>query len=152
MRIDRYQKQAIVSAIFQDVPKPDNNLIKRQAQEALVAAMSPLARELYVTSPRALASECWSTIFDRQQHRLIVGDADSEEVLKPWSSAKNAYDAAKRSLTSAIESCTSLKQLHDRLPEFAAYFPTKDAPAVNLPAIANLVTDLMKLGWKGATK
>jgi hypothetical protein len=40
-----------------------------------------------------------------------------------------------------------------RLPEFEKYFPAEDAPiSKNLPALANMVADLTKLGWpKGKT-
>lgn len=52
-------------------------------------------------------------------------------------------------LTAAIGACTTLKRAKEALPEFEKYLPEdRETTGVgNLPAIANLVTDLMHLGW-----
>lgn len=58
-------------------------------------------------------------------------------------------NALKAKLTAAIAACFTLKQAKERLPEFVKYLPTdRDSTGTsNLPAVANLVADLVQLGW-----
>lgn len=149
MKLNQYQKDEIVAAIFQDVPTPNSDDIESAIQAEIVKAMSPDVRRVYKNTPNALAkgdSHCG--IFDRRSVRFVVGDADEKPIIAPWVSARKKYDEAKLSLHQAINACTTLKQLQDRLPEFAAYFPSEDKPTPNLPAIANLMTTMMQLGWQ----
>lgn len=148
MKLNQFQKDAIVAAIFQDVPTPNRDDIEAAIQAEIVKAMSPDVRRVYKKTPNALArGESHYCIFERRSVRFIVGDADEKGIIAPWVEAKKKYDDAKLSLRSAIQACSTLKQLQDRLPEFAAYFPSEDKPTPNLPQIANLMTTMMQLGW-----
>jgi hypothetical protein len=84
-----------------------------------------------------------------------VGDVTEkqlEEILKPYKEEDNAVYDARRKLCAIVEGCSTLKQLQTLLPEFVDYMPTEAAPTKNLPAVANMVSDLSKLGWpKGKT-
>jgi hypothetical protein len=159
MRIDKYDKQAIVKAIMADVPKPDK--VKRRAdlQAAIVKAMSPAVRKVFRESPGALKTHyfndllydgmAWST------REIVVGDVSEDklkELIAPYKAEDEAIRSAKAKLEGAIEGCTTRKALMTRLPEFEKYFPAEGAPiSKNLPALANVVADLSKLGWpKGA--
>lgn len=149
MKLTKYQKEAIVRAIFQDVPHAKSADIHAAVQKAIVAAMSPTCRRAYVACPKALrTTHTYAVTFERDHIAFVIGDADFDAVLTPWVEARDTYFKARERLTQAVESCTTLKQLNEMLPEFAAYFPTEGAPTKNLPAVANLVADLMKLGWK----
>lgn len=157
MKLTKYTKQAIVSSIMNDVPKPDDAKIKADIQAAMVKAMSPDIRKLFKAKPTALKLErisyevgaAWA--FD-----VIVADLrdmEVREVLKPFKAAHEERKRIKEQIRYAIEVCTTLKQLTERLPEFKQYYPTEAKPTVNLPALANIVADLSKLGWpKGGAK
>ena len=161
MRLDKYAKQAIVKAIMADVPKPDK--VKRRAdlQAAIVKAMSPDVRKVFKSTPGALKVDyfndllydgmTWST------RELVVGDVPEgklKELTKPYRDEDEAIRNAKAKLEGAIEGCNTRKALMTRLPEFEKYYPAEDAPmSKNLPALANVMADLSKLGWpKGKTK
>jgi hypothetical protein len=79
-----------------------------------------------------------------------VGDVNAStlaDLIKPYEEEDEARVKAERSLQYVVNGCTTLKQLETRLPEFKKYFPTAEKPAANLPALANVVADLSKLGW-----
>ena len=160
MKIDKYVRQSIVRAIMNDVPKPDK--VKRRAdlQAAIVKAMSPDVRKVFKTSPGALKAHYFGDlVYDSlnwNTRDVVVGDvteAKLDELAKPYKDEDEATSAIRCKLEDAIEGCTTRKALMTRLPEFEAYFPSEEAPmSKTLPALANMVADLSKLGWpKGKT-
>jgi hypothetical protein len=159
MRITKWDKQAIVKAIMADVPVPDKRKRREELQAAVVKAMSPEARKLYKNCPEALRTQCiGELIYDGtwSSRDIIVGDvkdATVKELKAKYEAEDQKVNDARWALKGAIEACTTLKQLNTRLPEFKKYFPTEQKPVANLPALANVVADLSKLGWpKGEEK
>ena len=149
MKLTKYDKEAIVNAIMQDVPKPKHNVLRDEIQAKLVAAMSPEVRKVYELKPKALVSSRLSSYECLLDFGVdfIVGDADYKDVFKPFKAQHEERDNARRKLSSAVNSCSTLKQLKARMPEFITYFPTEAEPTKNLPALANVVAGLSKLGW-----
>jgi hypothetical protein len=158
MKLTKYDKQAIVKAIMADVPKPDKNKRRADLQTAIVKAMSPAVRKVFRESPGALRSEHVGDLISNgtwDSRIIVVGDVAAdvlEAILKPYKDEDDAIYAAHNKLRGAVDSCNTRKALMDRLPEFEKYFPAEGAPiSKNLPALANVVADLSKLGWpKGA--
>lgn len=160
MKIDKYVRQSIVRAIMADVPKPDKAKRREDLQAAIVKAMSPAVRKVFKESPGALKTHYFGDlVYDDNRwssRELVVGDVTDEkleELAKPYKAEDEAISAARCKLQGAIEGCNTRKALMTRLPEFEKYFPAEDAPiSKNLPALANMVADLTKLGWpKGKT-
>jgi hypothetical protein len=155
MRLDKYAKRSIVKAIMADVPKPDK--VKRRAdlQAAIVKAMSPAVRKVFKESPGALKTEYFGDLlYDGVKwdtRDLVVGDVPKdklEELAKPYKDEDDAIRAAHHKLEGAIEGCTTRKALMARLPEFETYYPAENAPmSKSVPALANVMADLSKLGW-----
>ena len=155
MKVTKYEKEAIIRAIMQDVPRTPDGVLKAEIQEALVNAMSAPIRKLYKTHPKALRTESISSWDSGIGYRVdcIAGDADVQEVMKPFIAKKKERDDAQIKLSAIVNGCTTLAQLKKLLPEFISYFPTETEPTKNLPAVANMVADLSKLGWpKGKAK
>lgn len=152
-RINKWDKQAIVRAIMADVPKIDKKKRKEKLQAAIVKAMSPEARKLYKNCPEALRTHHVGGLIDDgnwMSREIIVGDVKDaviDELKKPYEAEDKKFREVEYQLKGAIEACTTIKQLNDRLPEFKKYFPTVEKPTANLPALANVVADLSKLGW-----
>jgi len=148
MKLNKWQKQGIIQAIKDDIPTPDDEVVHIEVQAAFVAAMSPEVRKLYNLKPNALreehlrpgASGCKYSPF-------IVGDVNTDDVIKPWVEAGEKRYAAIQGVCRVVEGCSTLKQLQAALPECVKYMPTEDAPSKNLPALANVVADLVHLGW-----
>jgi len=155
MRIDKYTRQSIVRAIMADVPKPDKAKRRTDLQAAIVKAMSPAVRKVFKESPGALKTHYFGDVlYDNVNwgsRELVVGDVTKEkldELAKPYKDEDDAIRAARNKLESAIEGCTTRKSLMTRLPEFEKYYPTEAAPmSKSVPALANVMADLSKLGW-----
>ena len=160
MKIDKYVRQSIVKAIMADVPKPNKTKRRADLQATLVKAMSPAVRKVFKESPGALKTEHVGDLtYDGtwDSRHVIVGDVTGEmvkKIIQPYVDEDDSIYAAHNKLRGAVDSCTTRKQLMDRLPEFEKYFPAEGVPiSKNLPALANVAADLSKLGWpKQATK
>lgn len=158
MKLNKFQKQAIVRAIMADVPKADKAKRRAAIQAEVVKLMSPDVRKVYNTVPSALRTQhvgdlCYdgSSWASRDVIAGDVSEKDIKVICEPYKAADEARYKAECSLAGVVEACSTLKQLKGRLPEFAKYYPTEEAPTANLPALANVVADLSKLGWpKGA--
>ena len=154
MRLDKYTKTSIVRAIMNDVPEPDKAKRRIDLQAAIVKVMSPEVRKVFKASPGALRTHhVGDILYDGRSwgtRDITVGDVTEkqlDELLKPYKDEDDARAATKRKLTTIVEGCSTLKQLQTLLPEFKQYMPTEAAPTKNLPAVANMVADLSKLGW-----
>ncbi len=149
MKLTRLVKESIVRAIMNDVPKPDRAKAHAALQAAVIKAMSPAVRKVYKEQPKALCRHHVSSYnydFD-YSFNVVCGDVDMEPLLKPYAEAQEARKKARHQLEGAVMACSTLKQLEATLPEFKKYFPTEAQPTKNLPALANVVADLSKLGW-----
>ena len=151
MKLSKLHKEAIVRAIMQDTPPIDK--VKRA--EAIIAevvkAMSPEVRKLYKTKPDALRRR---TVPYTNQYSnwsdVVVGDVTDEkikEIAAPYKLQEDERNAMQRKLTHAFEGINTLKQALTSFPEFKKYYPTEAEPTKNLPALANVMADLTKLGW-----
>lgn len=149
MKLTKYHKEAIVASILNDLPSPDDQQLQADIQAAFVAAMSTEAQALYATSPKALATQHFYNDDTGLQfgRSFIVGDADVKKALKPFSDAQKSREAIRRNLKAAIGGMNTRKQFIDAFPEFSHYAPEESGPTANLPALANIVADLVKAGW-----
>ena len=158
-RITKWDKQAIVRAIMNDVPKVDKTKRHTEVQAEIVKLMTPACRKVYKEMPDALREHSSHWTYDGinySTYRVVQGDVSDAAIAKlreKYDAEDKKYRDAENQLKGAIEACTTIKQLNDRLPEFKKYFPTAEKPTANLPALANVVADLSKLGWpKGSKK
>jgi hypothetical protein len=79
-----------------------------------------------------------------------VGDVTDEqikEIVAPYKKEEDERSAMKHKLTHAFEGIRTLKAALKTFPEFKKYMPTEAEPTKNLPALANVMADLSKLGW-----
>lgn len=154
MKLNTYEKEAIVRSIMNDLPKIDYTKRKADAQAAVVKAMSPTARKLYRECPKALretnVGDLFGTDGSYYSRYLVVGDVDTktvEAILQIYHDEDNARYQARQDLKAAVRACNTRKQFVDRFPEFEKYAPSEPGKSSNLPALANVVAGLAKLGW-----
>jgi len=151
MKLTKLHKETIVRAIMQDTPPIDK--VKRA--EAIIAevvrAMSPEVRKLYKTKPDALRrrSVAYTNQYSNWQD-VVVGDVTEEQIkaiTEPYKKQEQERSDMHRKLTAAFEGINTLKQALTTFPELKKYYPTEAEPTKNLPALANVMADLSKLGW-----
>jgi hypothetical protein len=151
MNLDKYTKQAIVKSIMQDLPAIDTDARAKAIKEAIVKAMSPEVRKMYKTKPEALRRTSVAyTNPNRWYEEVVVGDVTNEqikEIVAPYEKEENERAAMRRKLEHAFLGIRTLKAALKAFPEFKKYMPTEAEPTKNLPALANVMADLSKLGW-----
>ncbi len=152
MKLNKYTKQSIVRAILQDVPPIDKEARAVAIKEAIIKAMGPEVRKLFKTHPTALRTQ---SVEYTNPHRhwgddVVVGDVTKEQIrqiIEPYEKQETERRGAEAKLTRAFDGINTLKQALTTFPEFKAYYPTEAEPTKNLPALANVMADLSKLGW-----
>ena len=152
MKLNKLTKQAIVRAIIQDLPTIDTEARALAIKEAIIKAMNPEVRKLYKIQPKALrtAPVAYTNPYRSWGNDIIVGDVTDEqikEIIAPYEKQVQERDAMHRKLTMTFEGISTLKQALTMFPEFKKYMPTEAEPTKNLPALANVMADLSKLGW-----
>jgi hypothetical protein len=152
MKLNKLTKQAIVRAIIQDLPPIDTEARALAIKEAIIKAMNPEVRKLYKIQPKALrtATVAYTNPYRSWGNDTIVGDVTDEQIrqiVEPYDKQVQERDAMHRKLTMTFEGISTLKQALTTFPEFKKYMPTEAEPTKNLPALANVMADLSKLGW-----
>lgn len=152
MKFNKFTKQAIVRAIIQDIPPIDAEARAKAIHEAIVKAMSPEVRKLFKTHPSALrtASVRYANPFRTWASDVTVGDLTQKQIdaiVKPFETQEEERAQTERKLSHAFSGINTLKQALTTFPEFKKYYPTEAEPTKNLPALANVMADLSKLGW-----
>ena len=152
MKLTKYDKDTMLSAIKRDLPEIDD---REAIQAALEKAMSPLCRKLYKLTPGAVRVK-YVASYDFFQagysHEYYVGDADFKTVLEPFKAKKRARGETLNKVSAALEACTTLKQLQERLPEFVKYAPAEVTKSTNTLVVQSPVNELKALGWPVGAK
>lgn len=152
MKFNKLTKQAIVRAIIQDIPPIDKEARALAINAAIVKAMSPEVRKVFKTHPTALRTRSveYTNPFRQWGNDVTVGDVTNDQIkaiIEPYEKQEQERRDAERKLFAAFEGINTLKQALTTFPEFKKYYPTEAEPTKNLPAVANMVADLSKLGW-----
>jgi hypothetical protein len=152
MKFNKYTKQSIVRAIIQDIPPIDKEARANAIKEAIVEAMSPEVRKLFKSNPKALRTDqvMYASPLRNWGYDVVVGDVTKEQInaiTAPYEKQEEERNGAERKLEAAFSGINTLKQALATFPEFKKYYPTEAEPTKNLPALANVMADLSKLGW-----
>ena len=159
MRLNQSHKQMVINAIMDDVPVVDySNKFKELVNGYWNAYALP--------EVKAMVERGQTDQLNRQFWPAYgLGSVCTFGMVKLPPVAQDSYESSVAALTdkmyeqrdrrqklrakisTTVNSCSTLKQLKDRLPEFEKYFPKdQPAPTPNLP-VANLIADLQAAGW-----
>lgn len=150
MRLTKYHKDAIVRSVMDNVPHVQWPTAE-ELQAKLIKAMSAPVRRLYAVNPKALATKRQyvhgADGYDTWKW-LVVGDADSDAIMKPYNDAGEACVALMTKVRNAVYGCTTRKQLVARYPEFEKFAPGETTGGDRtVPVVTGLLTDLKAAGW-----
>lgn len=152
MNLNKYVKQSIVRAIMAELPRVDSEALRVEIQDKLVAAMSPECQALYAKAPNALATRYVIRVVNGYHSiDFVAGDLTEEvfaEIIKPYEGMYAHRANIETKLHAAIAPIRTRKQFINQFPEFSQHAPAEDGTCATLPAIANIVADLVKLGWE----
>lgn len=163
MNLTKSDKEAFINAVIADIPTVDyDEQIGKAARDYAISLLPKEIKDarkanpavddyldtqsvyicginVYVIGPGRVRSEINKNkdLQERCQSLEQLSDAQQARVLE-----------MSRSLRAVINTCRTLKQAKERLPEFEKYLPAeRDKTGVtNLP-VANVIADLTRLGW-----
>ncbi len=160
MRLTNTIRDAFIRSAMNDVPSVDyTEQIRKLALDDIVDQLPEPVRKIWNdTKTRCYIETTWgnfggvSVTHPCDGHRAKLtsqGEKKLAVVIEKQKAQKELHDALRQKLRSAAYACSTRKALAEMLPEFEKYLPADEAKAaaVNLPAIANIVTDFVKAGW-----
>lgn len=172
MKLTKSHKQAFVTAVMDDVPMHDysEDFHKLVDGDMLKVAPKKLVPILQDKELRSYLIRGYGSIQPSTLHRgnhywypYTVGisavatyadyvmsaeaEAASLALMEAAVEQKIKRDELESMVRGTIESCNTLKQAHERLPEFAKYLPEEEITGRMLPAVANLSARLIEAGW-----
>jgi hypothetical protein len=162
-RLTKYQRDAFVEAVMQDVPTIDyekqaHDLVKNAALAALppqvraIAANKELSHYLETTnhwfgyhqgdfsSVTVFQGRCTNYMTDEVRKQL-------DAIVELAKAQNERLSETRAKVRAAIGGCSTDRIARERLPEFAKYLPEPEEKTPYLPAVANIVADLVSLGW-----
>lgn len=172
MKLTKSDREAFVRAVINDVPTVDyqeqaEKLVRSMALSTFPEDLRPMVTKYpdyfenhYVHLPGQLQNRYFKI------NKFYSHKSFQEKFPEIWEQLETLAEQLKeqgdrvatlrQQLSGVIESCSTLKQAKERLPEFEKYLPQErnGVAVANLPAISNLVTDLKAVGWpkdQGAT-
>ena len=161
MKLTKYHREAFVRSVMDDVPKVDyetqaHKLILEDSIAQLPEKLQKMARDK-TTSQYLNMDHHWLREFGslyvfslRQEGFKLSATAQVE--FDKINELQKAQNEARRHLRNKVDgvirSCTTDVQVRKALPEFSKYLPEAESPVDRtVPVIANLVADLMSMGW-----
>lgn len=162
MKLTKADKEAFVRAVMDDVPIVDHNEEAASLVMAeVIANMPEKVKTVYEAHPEWIKREYISLPrYLRGMYGPVRSYTNASELSKELQERLDALAAAEKEqqrvrreleqkVGAIINSCTTLKQAKERLPEFEKYLPAERGSfgTAQLPVVANLVTDLVNLGW-----
>lgn len=154
MKLSKLTKEAIIRAIWNEVPEVDHKARKVAIQAALVELFTPKVKALYKTQPGALKTvycrPLGSSDMSYEDRHVTVADLTEEQidsVLEPYTEEDRARGEACNKLRDLVMGCSTRNQLVKLLPECEKYLPAEASTDRTLPVVANVIADMTKLGW-----
>ena len=166
MKLTKSDREMFVDGVMDDVPNIDyDKLAAELVRDTLLSVAPKAVKELYKTHPSWLDgfNVCTPDGLQSIYTKLRVPEDGSNDFAVQWPqhwaqltewgklNTKQREDrkALRTKLKAMIAGYTTLKAATEELPEFAKYLPwdrdvVKDR---SVPAVANVVTDLMNAGW-----
>ncbi len=153
MKLTKLTKEAIVRAIWNEVPEVDHKARKVAIQASLVELFTSGVKDLFKTQPGALKVEYCDRLgysMSYEDRHVTVADLTEEQidsVLEPYTEEDRARNEAHNKLVALVMGCSTRNQLVKLLPECEKYLPAEASTDRSLPVVANVISDMTKLGW-----
>lgn len=159
MNLNKYHRQAFVKAVMNDVPMIDydSRLDKIVLEDMIASAPKEIAAVLKIEALRHHVLNQSSAVYfgghcclAYRGYKPSLKANEKIAIVKTARAMQEEQRAAMRDkLVTAIGSVRTVKQATALMPELAKHLPV-DATSEgtkNLPAVANLLKDLVELGW-----
>lgn len=156
MRLTNSLRDAFVNGVLRDIPVIDyNEIMRKTALQAAKDVMPVEVRAAYEKHP-SWFQENWGRRLGGEYFYLPVPNetefsSEANQTIKDLAARKSEQtekiDEIRRRLRGAAYSVSTTKALREMFPEFSQYIPEDETKTKNLPALANIVADVIKAGW-----
>lgn len=162
-RLTKYQREAFVEAVMQDVPTIDyekqaHDLVKNAALAALPPKVREIAQDKSLNHYLETTNHWFGynhgnfssvTVYQGRQCSYMTPEVEAklEEIIELAKAQDERLNETRSKVKAAIGGCTTDRMARERLPEFIKYLPEPEEKTPYLPAVANIVADLVSLGW-----
>lgn len=161
MRLTKYDREAFIKAVMDDVPSTNyNEIAEKEIRHAFYRAAPVAAQGLYddpILRRKYLSTHFVALPGVLQNFSAYLYDEAALNAMRPRlreldglaTGQKEARAQLEGQVTAAINACTTLKMALERLPEFEKYLPADRDGKTNrsMPVIANLIAGLTEAGW-----
>jgi hypothetical protein len=175
MNLNKYHRQAIVLAIIQDIPRPALRAAEARAQKIIDEDIAATLPKSIAAAWKDGKARAWLDLDSHHATELMVPARHIRELglsvvcpqTQRWTcyalseAARPEYNAllqaavdeyaavetASSALAAALGGVRTRKAFIEQFPEFEKYAPSETGKGSLLPAIANVVADLSRLGW-----
>lgn len=161
MRLTNYLRDAFVRAVMDDVPDIDyRELVQERATANALRLLPPAIQQVwkhaemrgFIKMDSAYIGGFYLYVPGVSIDATKIEDDD----IHAWAKLHDTQSEMRSELESKVRavaySCTTREALLKQLPEFQKYLPIDAPKSATLPAIANLVSDLVKAGWPDGGK
>jgi hypothetical protein len=140
--LDDSARSRIVSKIMDDVPKPNEETIKQQIQDALYLLMKPEIADFHKQygekHPDMFKTDYYEYTFNLGRFfwgnlKCVSPTLDGFKPLEDYSELQQKQSEMREKLQAMFKTCRTVKSLHEKYPEFAKYYPADDT----VPTIRN---------------
>ena len=167
MKLNNTLRQAIASAICDAIPRIDyDEQLQKLVQDYFVRVAPPAVRDMY-NNPQlrkyllthmvrlAGAGHSYFSFYcvdpDRETYHYAIPDTEVQAQVEALGDKNdeqaNEIDQTSAKVKAAVASFNTTQALLKAYPEWEKYIPKESTTTANLPAHANLISDLVKLGW-----
>jgi Nucleotide modification associated domain 5 len=164
MKLTKQMREGFVARVMSDVPRIDYaERWRKRALEVAVDALPGALQPIYSLYPEYIRTgyvgsgaghSGYLPVGDGHHDRvrtLIQNDSVAVGAIAACEAQNDTFAALKAKLEGVAAACTTCEQLLAALPELEKYVPVSPEPTRNLPALANLVADLVHAGWPKET-
>lgn len=170
MKLTNNLRDAISRAICNDIPRTDYKEQIRTLVQAHYVKAAPREVQAVYKNPNLRGYLCKEQVHiagcGYNYLYCVTPDADTYDVVLPDTALMEQLQAltklndeqsaaiyeASQKVRATVSAFRTTQALLKAYPEWEKYIPKEDAPTVNLPAHANLISDLVKLGWPDGGK
>lgn len=166
MRLTKEMRRVFVRRVIDDVPQIDYLELARDRAQACIlekTTVEPVRQLLqdpglhgylndtYIHVPHIGMIFLYGIESGNEEFKKMIVD-ELADLSRACLAQRTRIEELSQRLEAVAASATTTKRLAELLPEFAKYLPEDEQDTKNLPALPNLVADLIKAGWPKGSK
>jgi hypothetical protein len=146
-----------------DVPTLNVDECSAELQAVLLASAPQCVSDTYALCPEWLSNQSYSFSSWHYNQRVCLNykwssygtdnfPPEAKALVKKWEATQENRKQFVKNFEATVAGVSSTEKLEKMFPELVQYMPAKVTKTENLPVCANLMADIVKLGWPDGKK